>query len=233
MNRLTTDQLRLILIGFLLLVFAEAAFSHNGSIVFALLGAGFIYYGLRKRHKWLLWSGVFFLVIALLSLWTLRLFVFGILAYIFYQMWKGMPSEEITRPLREYRPETPNGIIRNRLFSVQSTPFSAYEWEDIHIQGLFGDLHVDVTETVLPKGTSFISVRQGIGKIRIDVPYEIPVRVHYTTLLGDSRLFNRHRSRLVNEQLHMKDGYGQEERPAAELIITIATWFGDVEVSRK
>lgn len=233
MNRLTTDQLRFILIGFLLLVFAETVFAHNGSIIFALLGGGFAYYGFRQRQKWILWTGVFFFGIALFSLWSLRLLVFGVLAYIVYQLWKGVPSEEITRPLREMRAETPNGILRNRLFSVQSTPFSAYEWEDLHIQGLFGDLHIDVTETVLPKGTSFISVRQGIGKIRIDVPYEIPVRVHYTTLLGDSRLFGKHRSRLVNEQLHMKDGYGHEDRPASELIITVATWFGDVEVSRK
>ena len=91
---------------------------------------------------------------------------------------------------QEFQRETPNGIWKNKLFSVQSSPFSSYEWEDIHIQGLFGDIHIDVTDTVLPKGTSLISVRQGIGKIKIELPYEIPVRIHYTTLIGDAKLFD-------------------------------------------
>ena len=92
------------------------------------------------------------------------------------------------------------------MFSVQTSPFSSYEWEDIHIQGMFGDLHIDVTDTVLPKGTSLISIRQGIGKIKIELPYEIPVRVHYTTFLvkQDCSAVSK---RLINEFLHMKDGY--------------------------
>lgn len=229
----SSDQIRFILVAFVLLVFVEAAFFRDGSFIFVIIGGALAYFGFRHRNKWLLWTGMFFLGIAVLSLWSLRLLVFGVLVYIFLSLWKGVPAQEITRPLREARSETPNGILRNRLFSVQSTPFRSYEWEDVHIQGLFGDIQIDVTETVLPKGTSFISVRQGIGKVRIDVPYEIPVRVHYTTLLGDSRLFGRHHSRLFNEQLHMKDGYSGDEPPASELIITIATWLGDVEVARK
>ncbi|SEI97333.1 Predicted membrane protein [Bhargavaea ginsengi] len=229
----SADQLRFIVISFVLLVFIEAAFFRDGNIIFVILGGWLAYYGFRHRNKWILWTGLFFLGIAILSLWSLRLLILAVLAYIFISLWKGVPAEEITRPLRDARKETPNGILKNRLFSVQSTPFSSYEWEDVHIQGIFGDIHVDVTETVLPKGTSFISIRQGIGKVKIDVPYEIPVRVHYTSLLGDSRLFGRHQNRIFNEQLHMQDGYGTEERPAAELIITVSSWLGDLEVSRK
>ena len=149
------------------------------------------------------------------------------------KLWKGVPSEEIMRPLKEFQKETPNGIWKNKLFSVQSSPFSSYEWEDIHIQGLFGDIHIDVTDTVLPKGTSLISVRQGIGKIKIDLPYEIPVRIHYTTLFGDARFFGIHRKRLINESLHMKDSYEGKSADSPELIITLSTWAGDVEVTRK
>jgi len=86
---------------------------------------------------------------------------------------------------------------------------------------------------VLPKGTSLISVRQGIGKIKIDLPYEIPVRIHYTTLIGDAKLFNIYRKRLINESLHMKDSYDGKSADSPELIITLSTWGGDVEVTRK
>lgn len=233
MNSIDTNKIAFWGFLFFLFVFVEAAFFHNGNIVFVLLGAGLLYYGTRKRSKWIFVLGLFFIVMALLTLWSLRLLIFVALVYVLRKLWMGVPSEEIIRPLKEIHRETPNGIWKNKLFSVQSSPFSTYEWEDIHIQGFFGDIHVDVTDTVLPKGASFISVRQGIGKIRIDLPYEIPVRIHYTTFLGDAQIFDRYQKRLINESLHMKDSYEGKREDSAELIITLSTWIGDIEVNRK
>lgn len=218
---------------FLLLIFVESFFFGNGNFIFVLLGAGLIYFGTRKRSKLLFIPGLLFVLLALFNLWSLRLLIFMALIYIITNLWKGVPAEEIMRPIRDFQTETPNGIWKNKLFSIQTSPFSSYEWEDIHIQGVFGDIHIDVTDTVLPKGTSLISVRQGIGKIKIELPYEIPVRIHYTTLLGDVKLFGTHRKRLINEFLHMQDGYSGQSSNSSELIITLSTWAGDVEVTRK
>ena len=233
MKHIDSSKITFFGITFLLLILVEALLFHNGNIVFVLLGAGLLYYGTRKRSKWMFILGLFFIVMALLTLWSLRLLIFAILFYILVKLWKGLPSEEIMRPLKEFQRETPNGIWKNTLFSIQSSPFSSYEWEDIHIQGVFGDIHVDVTDTVLPKGTSFISVRQGFGKIKIDLPYEVPVRVHYTTFLGDARILDIERKRLINESLHMKDSYDKKQENGAEIIISLSTWFGDIEVNRK
>ncbi|MEK3936117.1 cell wall-active antibiotics response protein LiaF [Sporosarcina sp. FSL W7-1349] len=233
MNSIDTSKITFWGFLFLLFVFVEAAFFHNGNIMFVLLGAGLLYYGMRKRSKWMVILGLFFIAMALLTLWSLRLLIFVGLVYVLRKLWMGVPSEEIIRPLKEFQRETPNGIWKNKLFSVQSSPFSTYEWEDIHIQGVFGDIHVDVTDTVLPKRTSFISVRQGIGKIKIDLPYEIPVRIHYTTLFGDARIFDLYKKRLINESLRMQDSYEGKRDDDAELIITLSTWIGDIEVNRK
>lgn len=233
MKRVDTKQVPFWGFAFLLLIFIEAAFFHNGNIMFVLLGAGLIYYGLRKRTKWTFILGTFFIIMALLTLWSLRLLIFTALVYVLLKLWKGVPAEEITRPFKEFQHATPNGIWKNNLFSVQSSPFSSYEWEDIHIQGVFGDIYVDVTDTVLPKGTSLISIRQGLGKIKIDLPYEIPVRIHYTTLYGEVSLFNLPSKRIINESLHMQDSYEGKSEESAELIITLSTWVGDIEVTRK
>lgn len=233
MRQMDTNKITFLGFVFLSLISIESLFFGNGNFMLVLLGVGLIYFGLRRRSKLLFIPGAFFIVIALFTLWSLRLFIFSMLLYILVKLWKGVPAEEIMRPLQEFKKETSNGIWKNKLFSIQSSPFSSYEWEDIHIQGLFGDIHVDVTDTVLPKGTSLISVRQGIGKIKIELPYEIPVRVHYTTLLGDVKLFGTHRKRLVNEFLHMKDGYSGQSSNSSELIITLSTWAGDIEVIRK
>lgn len=233
MKQLDTSKVAFWGFTLLLLLFIESFFFGNGNFIFVLLGAGLIYYGTRKRSKLLFIPGLFFVFIALFNLWSLRLLIFGAIVYILMQLWKGVPAEEIMRPIREFPKETPDGIWKNKLFSVQTSPFSSYEWEDVHIQGVFGDIHIDVTDTVLPKGTSLISVRQGIGKVKIELPYEIPVRIHYTTLFGEAKLFGIHRKRLINEFLHMKDGYEASSNNSAELIITISTWGGDVEVTRK
>lgn len=233
MKKMDTNKVAFYGLFFFLLIFAESFLFGNGNFILVLLGAGLIYFGTKRQSKPLFIAGLIFIIISLFALWSLRLIIFLSLASILYKMWKGTPAEEIMRPIRNYKKETPNGIWRNNLFSVQSSPFSSYEWEDIHIQGIFGDIYIDVTETVLPKGTSLISIRQGFGKIKLEVPYEIPIRIHYTTLFGEANILRQHHQRLINEFLHMKDGYPTDSPAPTELIITLSTWIGDVEVIRK
>lgn len=233
MERIDTNKIAFWGFSFLLLIILETIFLKNGSFIYVLIGSGLTYYGLRKKSKAPVIIGVLFIILALFTLWSLRLLILIVLINILIRLWKGIPAETIMRPIHEFHRETPNGLWKNKLFSIQTSPFSSYEWEDVHIQGVFGDLHIDLTDTVLPKGTSLISVRQGIGKIKIELPYEVPVRVHYTTLLGEAKLFGTHRKRLMNEFLHMKDGYTEQTNNSSELIITISTWAGDVEVTRK
>ena len=75
MKRIDTSKITFWGLTFLLLIFVEAAFFHNGNIVFVLLGAGLIYYGLRKRSK-LLFYQVYFS-----SRW--RFSHYGVYGYLF------------------------------------------------------------------------------------------------------------------------------------------------------
>ncbi|MDW0118833.1 cell wall-active antibiotics response protein LiaF [Sporosarcina thermotolerans] len=233
MKKLETNKVIFWIAAFLFLIFVETTFLSNGNFIFLLLGAGFIYYGFKKRSKWMTFLGIFFIIMALMTLWSLRMLLFTAFVYVLFHLWKGVPAEQMMRPLKEFQKPTPNGIWKNKWFSTQTSPFSSYEWEDIQIQGFFGDIHVDVTDTVLPKGTSFISIRQGFGRIKIDLPYEIPVRIHYNTLFGEARILDLSPKRMLNETLHFKDGYEGEIGYRSELIISLATWIGDIEVVRK
>jgi len=234
MQRIPTNLLTFWLLSALLLVFVEVMFFHNGSVLFVLFGVGLIYISLRRKSRLFFWSGVVFLGIALLSMWSLRLFIVAILVYILVRLWKGEETQQIIEPFLGDDIETPNAIIQNKLFSIQSTPFQAYEWQDVHVQGFYGNITIDATQTVLPKGSSLVSVRQGIGKVRIAVPYEIPVRIHYTTLLGDALLFGASKKRLWNQSLVLQNGYNEaQDSASSELIIAVSTWLGDVEVIRK
>jgi len=166
-------------------------------------------------------------------MWSLRLFIIGIILYFLYKLWKNEPINEVIRPFEHIYEDTPDRVIQNKLFSTQTTPYQAYEWRDVHVQSFYGDISIDVTETVLPKGTSFISIRQSFGKVSIHIPYEIPVRIHYATVIGEANLLGRGNQRLWNQSIVLKDGYQDNIAHAADLVIIVSAWIGDIEVIRK
>lgn len=230
MDHWTTNKKALILWSALLLIFIEVAFFGNGSVFLVLLGIGILYYAMSKApesRKAYVWTAVILIGIAVLSMWSLRLIVFAVAIYLLIRLWKG----------EEWEQQLPigggvdKGLIQNKFFAAQQTPIEAYEWKDIHIQGIAGDLLIDATQTVLPKRSSLISIRQGFGKVKIIVPYEVPVRVYYSALLGDARFFNAGKERIWNSSLHAEDGYPADGK--VEMIIAITTWMGDVEVIRR
>ncbi len=231
MARFSTKKLTMLAITAFLLIFIEATFFQNGSIMFALMGAFFIYISMRKRRKWLFWIGVFCIAITLLSMWSLRIIVVATLLYVLWQMKKGDPIHiSFAKPIPKHSSSQP---IKNYLFSFQSTPLQSYEWQDVHIQSFVGDLHIDTTQTVLPKGASLISIRQGFGKVQIIVPYEVPVRLHYNTIVGEAKCFGTTFPRIWHDTLSLRDGYEHIEEASSELIITVSSFFGDVEVIRQ
>jgi len=234
MQNFSSNRITFWLLAALLLIFVEAMFFHNGSVLFVLFGIGLIYLSLRRRSRLFFWGGIILLGIALLSMWSLRFLIVATMVYILVRLWRGDEKEQVIQPFLGDRVEKPNAIIENKLFSVQSTPFQAYEWKDVHVQGLYGNITIDTTQTLLPKSTSLISVRQGIGKIRVAVPYEVPVRIYYTTLLGDVRLFGANKQRLWNQTITQENGYtDSQDKPPTELVIVVSTWLGDLEVIRK
>lgn len=232
LQKFSTNRQAFFLLLLFVLLFLESTIYENGSIFLAFLGIGLLYIGLKRAPrsgKGFLWTGVLFFGIAVLSMWTLRLLIFGTALYLMIRLWRGTEAQQELF----IEPTPDEGPIKNKLFAAQSTPVEAYEWKDVHVQGLIGDLLIDATQTVLPKRASIISVRQGIGKVRIIVPYEIPVRVYYSTLYGEGRFFTNAQQRIVNGTVHLHDGYGQAGTGQAELIISLSTWIGDVEVIRR
>lgn len=107
----------------------------------------------------------------------------------------------------------------------------AFKWQDVQIQRLAGDITIDTTQTILPTGTSIITIRQGIGKVQIYIPYEIPFRLHYTTLFGEIKCLHVGPQRLLNESVSFSDGNPEDAKRT--LVIHVATWLGDLEVLRK
>ncbi|PSL25053.1 putative membrane protein [Planomicrobium soli] len=232
MQRYSTNKQAFFLLSALLLVFIESAFFSNGSVFLVLLGIGLVYFGLKKTkrsRKFYLWTGFIFIGISILSMWSLRAFILVVAIYLLVRLWKGDEWQQEV-PIQQ---TVDHGLIKNKFFSAQSTPIEAYEWKDIHVQGFIGDLFIDATQTVLPKKTSLVSIRQGFGKVRVIVPYEVPVRIYYSTLIGEACFFNKEKQRIWYGTAQAEDGYKEAVANKAEMIISVTTWMGDVEVIRR
>ncbi|QCR32057.1 cell wall-active antibiotics response protein LiaF [Lysinibacillus sp. SGAir0095] len=226
MNRFNTNQLTFIVIAILLIVFVELTIFGNDSTFLIIIGAILLYYSFSKSKKYLFWSGCFLIFIAILSIWSLRLLIVGVLIYILY---KHVTKEQ--KVVNFNTQELEVKLEKNELVGNTSSPLDNYKWEDIHMQKFIGDVSLDLTDTILPAGTSVITIRQSIGKVTIVLPYEIPFRIQYSTILGEAKILGKNPKRLINEKLIFEDGEAQDAK--RKLVIHVATWLGDVEVIRK
>ncbi|MGM7636856.1 cell wall-active antibiotics response protein LiaF [Bacillus sp. Hm123] len=240
-----TDMLTVFLLSALLMILIEATF-FNIEIVFSLFfGIAMLYFGRRWRKNWfgrlLFWFGIFLMFMLIINMSSLRMLVIAAVVYMLYRVIQSkkhpaeitLTSESIPSIEMESGQSVNHPFMKSRLFSVQSTPEQPYEWKDIHIQGGLGDIHIDVSNTVLPKGTAVISIRQAMGKVKIDVPYETPIRIRYAALAGKACLFQRFPTSVWNDTFYYED-QRQVEQEGAEnvVVILVSTLFGDLEVNR-
>lgn len=223
MQKVTTDHLAIIVICFALVVLIELTLFNNGTVFLLVIGAALLYFSFKKKKQYLLWGGLFFLFLAVINIWTLRLLIIGILIFLLYQY--------LTK--KEQVIEIKNQILsnskQNQLIGSTGAPTESYQWQDLHIQRVIGDIIIDATETILPSGKSLIVIQQSLGKVRIVVPYEVTVQLKYSTLYGQATYLNYAPKQCVNEQLQFEDGPEDAKRI---LVIYVTTWIGDVEVQR-
>nr|WP_106784546.1 cell wall-active antibiotics response protein LiaF [Lysinibacillus timonensis] len=227
MNRFTTDQLTTAIIILLLIVFAELTIFNNGGAFLLIISCFLLYYSFKKTNRPLFWLGCFFLFLAILSVFTLRLFVVALLIYMLCKQSK-KSQDHIVLSNEAFEK---GSIHKNDLIGTTTAPLEAYKWQDVQIQRFLGDITIDTTQTILPVGTSVITVRQSIGKVTVIVPYDIPFRLQYSTILGEVKLLQNPSKRLMNEHLLYEDGETEEAK--RKLVIHVATWLGDVEVVRQ
>lgn len=232
MKNLTTNTLATVILIAVLCILVEGMLFGNGMIFFALLGTFFIYLSMKQQKKAMFWLGMIFLLIALFSMWSLRLFLVIVVVYVLWKMIKGEPIQINLLP-KEDKSGSDFNKKKNKLFQFDETLSESYIWQDTHLQNLAGEITVDTTDTILPKGTSFIVIQQGFGKVTIFVPYEIPVRVHFNAVIGKATVFKEIETSLWNESISVKDGYKTNIVAERELVITTSSFFGDLEVVRK
>lgn len=231
------------MVGLILLVLEVLFF--NGGLIFSLLiGAICIYFGRKKLYKssgkLLFWFGILFIVITILKMFTFKFLLVAILVVILIQVIQSKNKPAYIKPqdvsdgntfvksdetmIRRFP------LFKNDLFGHKKTPDHVYEWNDINIQGIYGDTVIDLSNTVLPKGESVILIRNLIGNVTILVPYDIEVCVNHSAIAGSAEVFKHHDSRLFNQTMIYQTPNYEESEQRIKLVTSML--IGNLEVKR-
>ncbi|WP_234396985.1 cell wall-active antibiotics response protein LiaF [Bacillus massiliglaciei] len=233
------------LVGIVLLVL-ELSFFDGGPLFSLAVSAALIYLGrkFKKRiiGKMMFYIGVFSMIITVLNMYFFKFFLLAILLYLLLSYYQSKKHPKWIKPLlhadsdsgNEDKKETiikKNPLFENKLFGHQSTPDHVYEWDSINIQDAIGDAVVDLSNTILPKGDSVISIRKMAGNITVLVPYGVGIHVHHSVIAGRAIIFeNRPESRVFNQLIscHTED-FGEAVQ---RIHIITSVIVGDLEVKR-
>lgn len=103
----------------------------------------------------------------------------------------------------------------------------SFDWENINISTLFGDTIINLTNTILPDGTSIISIHKAIGNTRIVAPIGVGISLMVSSFYSNI-FFEGENYSLKQEQLTIySNDYIQSSR---KIKIIITTYIGDVEI---
>ena len=239
--KMKSEAISRILVFAVLLLLIEITF-FNGGLLFSIGAAALcIYFGIKRMHKKsgipFLLLGLLIAVITILNMFTFKLILLVLLVLFVNKFWQSKKNPATFEPISaEQRTGNPEHIQRKPLFfkntfsgNDQSTR-QVYEWEDINIQSGFGDIVIDLSNTVLPGGENIISVRNIAGTIRILVPYEMEVMVIHSVIYGSVSILDNEDHRVFNETVQYHTAL-YDESPHKIKILT-ATVAGKLEVKR-
>lgn len=230
-----------ILIGILLLAVEITLFSKG--LAFSILFSGIlIYFGGKRLYtligKLIFGLGCLILFSAIINMFIFKFLIFAVIAYVLVYFYKSRKQPLLIKPIVKETIDlnsgvkiiSPKSLFKSIFYGQQKTPEEIYEWHDINIQTGIGDAKIDLSNTVLPKGGSLISIRNLIGNIQILVPYDLEISVSHSVITGTTIIFEEANEKLLNQTLQFQTENYQEAQQKIKIITSMG--IGRFEVKR-
>lgn len=203
-----------------LLTAMNGAFGYNGFNPSLLIAVVLGYTGLKSKRKFTLYVAAFFLVIAFVTMPIVQLIIIlALVATVLYGVITFVRASTKTKL---------TSLHYRSLNKLAQPTVEDYQWQDFIVQRPFGNVTIDTTKTILPTGTSFISVRHGIGKVTITLPFEVGLRIQASTLLGSMNILDEPR-RSFNEVVMYEEGL----HLSRIVVLHLSSIAGEIEVIRQ
>lgn len=229
----------LIAVGLVILEF----FVFNPGLIFSLFVAiGMIYVSKQSMKgmigKIFFWTGIFIVVVSIFSMFTFKLLLFSIVIYYVIQYVQKKEKVTVINPIIKEKqvPSEKETMVKkkpmfsNTLFNRNVTPDHVYEWEDVNIQCGVTDTIIDLSYTVLPEGETVILIRNIIGNVEIQIPYDMEVNINHSSLFGSYTIFEEREENVLNRNVLIQTAQFNHANTRVKLITSFIV--GNLEVKR-
>ena len=196
----------------------------------------------RKRNSFIAYLliilGAGFLLVSLFTSFAFTLIFATLIIYNSYQLFRSSSNKSHLRltTLPELEPDPLDSqayiqtdpYFKNKLIGEFREFQHSYALEDINLQTGFGDISVDLSDTVIPLGETVILIRGIIGNIHLNVPSDIGMSVQMSLLCGKMNLSKDSKTVFNMTQKYQSVDYKNSSR---KIKILISLLIGDIEVS--
>jgi lia operon protein LiaF len=185
----------------------------------------------RKKGNIFLIIGIFFFVMCMLGSYAFQFILVAAVAYVGYELYtskeKPKKMELFIEPSSDQKLEKVEPFVSNMLVGHIRMIDNVYELQDINIHYGIGDIHIDLSLTVLPEGETVILLRGIIGDIRIYVPYDSDVSIQNAVLIGKLNVLGHQEQGFNHSYTLRTENYHQATR---KIKIVSSLLIGDIEV---
>ena len=120
--------------------------------------------------------------------------------------------------------------FKNKLIGEYRHFQQSYALEDINIQTGFGDVQINLSDTIIPQGETVILIRGVIGNIDLNVPPDVGMSVQTSLLCGKMNLLKNSKTAFNLTQKYQSVDYKNSSR---KIKIIISLLVGDIEVKQR
>jgi len=179
-------------------------------------------------------SGLF--LFSLLFSLSFALIFAALIIYNSYQLFKSSKEKSKLNVSIEPNPLNSQAYVqidpyfKNKLIGEHRNFDQSYAIEDINIQTGFGDISIDLSNTIIPGGETVILIRGMIGNIYLSVPSDIGLSVQMSLLCGKMNLLQDSKTAFNLTKKYQSVDYKNSSR---KIKIVVSLLVGDIEVKHR
>ncbi|MCL2560003.1 MAG: cell wall-active antibiotics response protein LiaF [Turicibacter sp.] len=213
------------------------------SIFFIAFAIFLVVAGVRSLKRKKSFTGYLFIAIGsgslLFSLFTsfsFALIFAALIIYNAYQLFRSSSNKAQVNVNIEPNPLDAASYIniepyfKNKIVGEYRDLKQGYAIEDINIQTGFGDVVIDLSNTIIPNGETVILIRGAIGNVYLNVPPDIGMSVQMSLLCGKMNLLQDSKTAFNLNQKYQSVDY---QASARKIKIVVSLLVGDIEVKHR
>jgi lia operon protein LiaF len=217
-------------------------FTHPFTFIVVGVGIFLTNIGMKKRMNYpstsanlFFYGGIILTITNLFQLFSILSVIAFAIIYIGYLIFINNKGKSISNPIT-FEESTQTGtlevkpLLDNKFISNVHLKNNVFELKDLDYFFGFGEVEIDLTSTLIPEGETVLVIHGIAGNITLDVPYDLDVSIHHSTLYGKLRIFSHYLHGFNKTCKYRTENYHSSNRKV-KIITSIA--IGKIEVKNK